>query len=91
MCGKKDTNRMARGQVGKEGVVKRRTVALQVPLGQGQSDVQGCFPVATENSSYAKAQDAYDDLNRVTTKNLLVAGSDYNYTFWDEFHVNNSI
>ena len=52
-------------QVSTEGVAKRWPVALQVPLGQGQSDVQGRSHVATAKSSYAKTQDAYDELNRV--------------------------
>ena len=38
---------------------------MQFPLGQGQSDVQGRCRVATANSSYSKAQDAYGDFNRV--------------------------
>ncbi|KAJ4437271.1 hypothetical protein ANN_17408 [Periplaneta americana] len=56
---------MVRDQVSTEGVAKQRPVALQVPLGQGWSDVQGRCRVATANSSYAKAQDAYDELNCV--------------------------
>ena len=47
------------------GCGKTVTVALQVPLRQGQSDVQGHCHVATANSSYVKAQDAYNKLNRV--------------------------
>ena len=65
-CGERDKNRMVRGQVSTEDVTKRWPVALQVPLGQGQSDVQGSCCVTTANSSpYAKAQDAYDELNRI--------------------------
>ncbi|KAJ4426535.1 hypothetical protein ANN_27349 [Periplaneta americana] len=54
---------MVGDQVSTEDVAKQRPVALQDPLGQGWSDVQGRFRVATANSSYAKAQDAYDELN----------------------------
>ncbi|KAJ4425454.1 hypothetical protein ANN_28070 [Periplaneta americana] len=61
--GKEKKNRMVRDQVSTEGVAKQRPVTLQVPLGQGWSDVQGRCRVATVNSSYAKAQDAYDELN----------------------------
>ncbi|KAJ4451510.1 hypothetical protein ANN_02974 [Periplaneta americana] len=61
----REKNLMVRNQVSKESVAKRRPVALQVPLGQGQSKLQGRCHVATANSSYAKAQDAYDELNHV--------------------------
>ncbi|KAJ4426414.1 hypothetical protein ANN_27228 [Periplaneta americana] len=61
--GKEKKNRMVRDQVSTESVAKQRPVALQVPLGQGWSDVQGRCRVATANSSYAKAQDAFDELN----------------------------
>ena len=67
------------------------TVASEVPLAQGPSDVQGRYRVATANSSYAKAQYAYDVLNSVSDQVSLVAGSVYSCTIWDEFHVNNYI
>ena len=38
----------------------KHNLCLQVSLGQGQSDVQGRCHVAIANSSYTKAQDAYD-------------------------------
>ncbi|KAJ4426584.1 hypothetical protein ANN_26382 [Periplaneta americana] len=45
---------MVRDQVSTEGVAKQRPVALQVPLGQRWSDVQGRCRVATANSSMPK-------------------------------------
>lgn len=75
MRGKRKKNRMVRDQVSTEGVAKQRPVALQVPLGQGWSDVQGRCRVATANSSYAKAQDAYDELNCVNGQESLCRGS----------------
>ena len=79
-----------RNQVSTEGVAKRWLVNLQVPLVQGQSDEQGRYRVAASNSSYAKPQDAYNDLIAFTTR-VLVASFVYSCSFWDVFHVNNSI
>jgi hypothetical protein len=62
--GERERNRTMRNQASAEGVAKRWHVVFPVPLGQEESDVQGCF-VAVANSSYAKAQDAYDESSRV--------------------------
>ena len=56
---------MVPDKVSTEGIAKLWPVALQVPLGQRQGDVEGRCRLATANSSHAKAQDAYDELNRV--------------------------
>ncbi|KAJ4448323.1 hypothetical protein ANN_10338 [Periplaneta americana] len=52
-CEEREKNRMVRDQVSMEGVEELSPVVLQVPLGQGQSDVQGRCHVATANSLYA--------------------------------------
>ena len=62
MEGKKK-NRMVRGQVNAEGVSELSHVVLQVPLGQGQSEVQGRCPVETVNCLYAKDQVIYSKMN----------------------------
>jgi hypothetical protein len=80
---------MVRDQVSMEGVAKRSAVVLPAPLGQAQSDVQGCR-VETASSSCVKAQGAYDELNCIDGEDLLVAVRVYSSSFWDEFHVNNS-
>ncbi|KAJ4431446.1 hypothetical protein ANN_20044 [Periplaneta americana] len=72
--GKEKKYRMVGDQVSTEGVAKQRPVALQVPLGQGWSDVQGRCRVATA-ILYAKAQDAYDELNCVNGQESLCRGS----------------
>ena len=56
---------MVRDQVSTELVEKWLSISLQVRLGQRLSVVQGRCSVATANSSYAKAQNAYNELNRV--------------------------
>ena len=58
-------NRMVQDQESTEGVAKLWPVALQVPLTQGRSSVQGRCRVSTANSSYAEAEDAYDELYRL--------------------------
>ena len=68
MRGKTQKSRKVRDHVSTEGVTKRWLVALQIPLGQGQSDAQGRCRSVTANYSYAKAQDAYVELNRVNDK-----------------------
>ena len=52
-------------------MAKLSPVALQVPLGQGQNDVQGRCRVTTANSLYAKAQVAYGELNRINDQGPL--------------------
>ena len=47
---------------------------MQVPLGQGQSDVQERCRVPNANSSHAKAQDAYDELIRVNDQGSPCSG-----------------
>jgi hypothetical protein len=44
---------------------KTMTRLLPAPLGQAQSNVQGCCHVAAASSFCSKAQDAYDKLNCV--------------------------
>jgi hypothetical protein len=53
MRGKRNSH-IARGQVNKEGVLKLTPVALEVPLGHGQSDYQGRCCVTTANFLYKK-------------------------------------
>ena len=53
--------------------------------------MQGSFRVAAANSLYAKAEIAYDELNRVNGQGSFVAGFVYSSTFCDEFNVKNSI
>ena len=53
---------------------KTVTCALQVPLGQRQSDVQGRCRLARTNPSYSKTQDAYDKLNRVNNQGSPCSG-----------------
>ena len=53
--------------------------------------MQGHSRVATANSSYAKAKDAYDELNSVNDQRFPCSGFVYSCTFWDEFRENNSI
>ena len=65
MRGKRKQSRLLRDQASTEGVAKLSTVALQVPLGEGQGYVQGHCRVATANSFWANAQFAYGELNRV--------------------------
>jgi hypothetical protein len=48
---------------------------LPAPLGQAQSDVQGCRRVATASSSCAKAQDAYDNLNCIDGEGSPCSGA----------------
>ena len=60
---------MVRDQVSTEGVEKLLPVALQVPLGQEHSYVQGRCCVATANLPTPKLR---TNLNALTTKDLLV-------------------
>ncbi|KAJ4426717.1 hypothetical protein ANN_26515 [Periplaneta americana] len=57
------------------GCGKTATCCLASSLGHGWSDVQGRCRVATANSSYAKAQDAYDELNCLNGQESLCRGS----------------
>jgi hypothetical protein len=50
-------------------------VVLPAPLGQAQSDVQGCRRVATAISSCAKAEDAYDKFNCVDGEGSSCSGA----------------
>ena len=54
-----------RHEVSTVGVEKLSPIALQVPLGQGQSDVHGHFRVGTATSLYAEARVTYGELNRI--------------------------
>ncbi|KAJ4434393.1 hypothetical protein ANN_22953 [Periplaneta americana] len=76
---------MVRDQVSTEGVAKQRPVALQVPLGQGWSDVLERCRIATANSSYAKAQDAYDELNCYHRTTVVEGGSKLCFRFSKEY------
>ena len=53
-CEETEKNRMVRDKVSTEGVAKLPSTALQISVGQGQSNVQGRGHVATANSLYAK-------------------------------------
>ena len=67
-------NHMVRDQVSTEGVAKWWPVSLQVPLGQGQNDVQGRCHVATTNSSLTEVHDAYNNLNHVNDQEFPCSG-----------------
>ena len=72
-----------RDQVSTEFVALVSAVSFQVPLGQGQSDMQGCCRVA--NSLYAKVQVDYGEVNRVNGQGSPCSSC------WDRFHAENSI
>jgi hypothetical protein len=65
--GDRKRNGMVRDQVSMEGVA--------APLGQAQSDVQGCCHLAAASSSCAKAQDAYNELNCVDGEGSSCSGA----------------
>jgi hypothetical protein len=66
---------MVQDQASMGGVAKQGPIILPAPLGQAQSDVQGCCHVATASSSCAKAQDAYDELNCVDNEGSPCSGA----------------
>ena len=93
--GERDKTRTVGDPMSTKGGVKRWSVASQVPLGHEQSDVQGRCRVATANASCAKAQDAYDELNRVNDDQASPCSGfclQLHFLRWipcEKFHLNN--